>query len=78
MPCLRGTEPTNKAQLTPSIAVFNSDVQTIRFNRGNAQSSNSIATPSNAGNAGSSSNKFNSTSVSGPNICPEAIRNNNA
>ena len=47
-------------------------------NSGNAQSSSSIAVPSAAWSAGVISSRFSTTGVSGPNMAPEAMRNNSA
>jgi hypothetical protein len=78
MPAFRGTEPTSRAQSASLNATAASLVAVTEASRGKAQSSSSITTPFRAGNACSSSSRFRSTSVSGPNIWPEAILNNNA
>ena len=77
IPCLRGTLPTSKAQFTPLNPSSKLAVGTIPFSSGKAQSSNSITTPPRAGKAGSISIKCKMTGCSGPNIAPEAMRNNN-
>ena len=78
MPSRRGTAPTSSAQLTPEKASSADEVRTTLRISGKAQSSSSIATPSSAGNAASSSSSCRSTVVSGPNIWPDAMRNSSA
>ena len=76
IPAFLGTLPTSNAQFAVANPTFKSDVASIPFNKGKAQSCNSITTPSRAGNAGSISIRRKATGWSGPNIAPEAMRNN--
>ncbi len=55
IPALRGTAPTRSAQLTPAKASSALEVRTILPRSGKAQSWSSMATPSRAGRAASSS-----------------------
>jgi hypothetical protein len=74
MPFERGRAPISIATLTPSKASAGSAVMSMFFRRGNAQSTSSIAVPSAAFCASGISNSLRSISVSGPSICPDAIR----
>ena len=77
MPGPRGLEPTSRHQLASLNATLASSVSTIESSSGKAQSSSSIATPSRAFIAFSTgiSKSCRITGWSGPNICPEAMRN---
>ena len=78
MPALRGTLPTSNAQLMSRKPSLRSAVGTTDSSSGNAQSCNSITTPSSAPSAAGISIKCNVSGWSGPNICPEAMRNRSA
>ena len=60
--------------LTPSKATFGSSEISILLSSGKAQSSSSIAVPSAALTASGISSRLSCTGVSGPSICPLAIR----
>src|SRR6266550_1451306 len=73
IPALRGTLPTSSAQFTSRNPSSRSAVGVIDFSKGNAQSCNSMTTPSSAPSAFGISMSDNATGCSGPNMAPEAI-----
>jgi len=74
MPCLRGKEPTSRAQWASLKALFGSSVSTRSWSVAKEQSSSSMPTPSSAGMACGISNSCKTTLRSGPNTSPEARR----
>ncbi len=75
MPALRGMEPTRSAHEVPSNAVLRSEVGTMSWTSGNAQSSISMTTPSSTFMAGSISSRRRTIGWSSPRSWPEAMRN---
>ena len=73
IPGPRGLLPTNRQRFASLKASAESEVTIISSNRGNAQSSSSIATPFNASNAGGISKSCKEIFLSKPNISPAAI-----
>ncbi len=78
MPGPRGRAPTSRATPVPSKAFVALSVISMLSSSGKAQSSSSMAVPSAAFSAGVISSRLSLTGVSGPSICPDAIRNSSA
>ena len=78
MPLVRGRAPTSSATFVPSKAWRASSKMSTPASSGNAQSSSSSAVPSAAFTASGISSSLRWTGVSGPSICPEAMRNSSA
>ena len=78
MPAPRGRAPTSIAMFTPSNAATGSSKMSTDASWSKAQSASSIAVPSAAFTACGISSRRSATGVSGPSICPEAIRNSSA